>query len=265
MLNKRLPAMEQQKTEFVAIVSHQLRSPLTTIKGYISMVLEGSFGVLSDETRGAVNKLYVSSEKMIALVENLITMSQIEQGEIELSFSPKNFVNFIKSVLTDTESKIKVAGLTLSFTIEEESDSVIVDMDEKKLRQVVTHLLENAILYTPAPGTITVAVSVKDKDKKIRLNISDSGIGMTDGQIKALFERFDLAVSKTGEILSRDVDKIEEGKQSRAVAFGNKVPGIGTYIAEKIIHAHHGDFWAESGGANNGTTFIVELPFAGEK
>lgn len=264
ILNERLPAMERQKAEFVAIVSHQLRAPLTAIKGYASMVLEGSFGVLSDEIRDAANKLYASSEKIIALVENLITMSQIEQGKMELSFIPKNFVDVIKSVLTEAESKIKDAGLILSFSIEEESRSVLIDMDEKKLRQVVIHLLENAILYTPKRGTVGVAISVNDEDKRIRLDISDSGIGMTDEQIKALFERFDLAVSETGEISSRDVDKIKKRKQLKTMTFGNKAPGIGTYISKKIIHAHHGNFWAESGGSNRGTTFIIDLPFSKE-
>lgn len=261
-LNERLPAMEQQKAEFVAIVSHQLRAPLTAIKGYASMVLEGSFGAISGEIRDATNKLYLSSEKIIALVENLITMSQIEQGKMELSLSPQKIVDFIKSVLTNTESKIKEAEITLSFTIEEGSESVLVDMDEKKLRQVVLHLLENAILYTPAHGTMKVAVSANQEEKRIRLAVSDSGIGMTDEQIKALFERFDLAVSREGEISSRVDNK--EGSQAKTASFGNKAPGIGTYIAKKIVHAHHGDFWAESGGANNGTTFIVDLPFAKE-
>ncbi|MBI3634320.1 MAG: HAMP domain-containing histidine kinase [Candidatus Yonathbacteria bacterium] len=259
-LNGRLPAMEQQKSEFVAIVSHQLRAPLTTIKGYASMILEGSFGTISSEIRDAANKLYLSSEKIIALVENLITMSQIEQGKMELSLRPQNFVDFIKSVLTNTESKIKEAELTLSFTIEEGSESVLIDMDEKKLRQVVLHLLENAILYTPAHGTMKVAVSTNQEEKRIRLAVSDSGIGMTDEQIKALFERFDLAVSREGEISSRV--NHPEGNKVKTVSFGNKAPGIGTYIAKKIVHTHHGDFWAESGGANNGTTFIVDLPFA---
>lgn len=264
-LNERLPAMEEQKTEFVAIVSHQLRSPLTAIKGYTSMILENSFGTISSEIREVAKKLYISSERVIALVENLITMSQIEQGKMELSFIPQNFVDFIKVTLTDIEPRVKSAGLTLFFTIEEESKGILVDINEKKLRHVVVHLLENAILYTPAPGTIKVAISVNNEDRKIRLGISDSGIGMTEEQINALFERFDLAVSEEGDISPRDVDKVGGEELSKGTAFSNKIPGIGTYIAKKIVSAHHGDFWAESGGANSGTTFIIDLPFAKEK
>ena len=265
VLGERLPAMEQQKSEFVAIVSHQLRAPLTAIKGYASMVLEGSFGTLSDEIRDAANKLYFSSEKIITLVEDLITMSQIEQGKMELSFHSQNFVEFIKKILNSTEPKVKEAGLTLSFAIEEESAGVLVDMDEKKLRQVVTHILENAILYTPAKGTIKVSISVIGEEKKIRLDIADSGMGMTDEQISALFERFDLSVSSVGEISSRDLNKTNGAVQQKKTTLGNKAPGIGTYVAKKIVHAHRGNFWAESGGANRGTTFIIELPFSEEK
>lgn len=261
-LNGRLPVMERQKAEFVAIVSHQLRAPLTAIKGYASMILEGSFGTLSSEVRDAADKLYTSSEKIISLVENLITMSQIEQGKIELSLSPQDFVDFIKSVLGSVESKIKNAGIDLSFTIEEESKGVLVDMDEKKLRQVVMHILENAILYTGKGGAVKVSISVNPTEKRIRLDISDSGIGMTDEQIKILFERFDLAVSVVGEISPRESAGAKEDAKTKTALFGNKNPGIGTYIAKKIVHAHHGNFWAESGGANNGTTFIIDLPFA---
>ncbi len=263
ILDKCLPLMEQQKTEFIAIVSYQLRAPLTVIKGYASMILEGSFGTISDEIREAMNRLFISSEKIISLVGNLITMSQVEQGKMEFSFSSQNFVDFVKSVLENTEKGIKSAGLTLSFAIEEGSSGILVNIDEGRLRQVVTHILENAITYTPAHGTVSVIISTKDEERRIRLSITDSGIGMTTEQIDVLFKRFDLAVDKSGKIFNRqDVSEANEHEKSKETILRNNTPGIGTYIAKKMLSAHHGDFWAESRGANSGTTFIIELPFA---
>lgn len=262
-VNEHLRVMEQQKTEFISIASHQLRSPLTLIKGYASMILENTFGAVSDEARKAIEALYASSERIVDLINELLTVSRLEEGRAALTFTTVNFVQFIQQVLENMKEKVQGAGLELVFTIEEEARAVRVELDEKKLGHVISHIFDNAVEFTTPPGEVRVAVSVDDTEKRIRIAISDTGIGMTSEQIKALFERFDLRVSVDGEIMAR--------AEAKEHAVGNKQPsskepsgrisaGIDIYVAKEIIHAHHGHFSAESDGVNMGTTFIIELP-----
>lgn len=262
-VNERLRVMEQQKTEFISIASHQLRTPLTLIKGYASMILENTFGAISDEAKIAIETLYASSEKIIDLINELLTVSRLEEGRAALTFTTVNFVQFIQQVLENMKEKVEKAGLQLVFTIEEEARPVKVELDEKKLGHVISHIFDNAVEFTTPPGEVRVAISVDDVEKRIRIAISDTGVGMTSEQIKALFERFDLRVSVEGEIMARTEDKERVGKNASASPeepSGRISAGIDIYVAKEIIHAHHGHFTAESDGVNMGTTFIIELP-----
>lgn len=261
---EQLAIMEKQRTEFISIASHQLRTPLTVIKGYASMILEGTFGAVSDQARGALNSLYRSSEKIVELVDELLVVSRIEEGRTALSLKAVNFSKFIQDVLSVAESKVKEAGLELLFSIEEEGKEALVDIDESRIKSVILHLLDNATEFTKAPGAIRVVIAVDTVAKKVVLSVSDTGIGMTTEQIKALFERFDLKISVTGEISARGVPETEKEARSKEkeqeFSSGGKARGMGIYVAKEIIHAHHGYFMAESDGVNMGTTFIIELP-----
>lgn len=263
-VNERLRIMEQQKTEFISIASHQLRAPLTLIKGYASMILENTFGAVSDEARKAIEALYVSSEKIVDLINELLTVSRIEEGRVALTFTTVNFVQFIQQVLENMKERVESAGLQLVFTIEEEARIVRVELDENKLRHVIAHIFDNAVEFTTPPGEVRVAISVDDTEKRIRIAISDTGVGMTSEQIKALFERFDLRVSVEGEIMARtkneEYTRDNTEQSSQEPSGGRTSTGIDIYVAKEIIHAHHGHFSAESDGVNMGTTFIIELP-----
>ncbi len=256
-VNERLRIMEQQKTEFISIASHQLRSPLTLIKGYASMILENTFGEIGDGARKAIETLYASSERIVDLINELLTVSRLEEGRAALNFTTVNFVQFIQQVLENMKEKVQSAGLQLVFTIEEEARTVNVELDEKKLGHIISHIFDNAIEFTTPPGEVRVAISVDDAEKRIRIAISDTGVGMTSEQIKALFERFDLRVSVDGEIMARTEERKEP---STTETSGRISSGIDIYVAKEIIHAHHGHFSAESDGVNMGTTFIIELP-----
>lgn len=245
---EKLDIMEDQKTEFISIASHQLRTPLTVIKGYASMILEGTFGAPTDRVRDAVTLLYSSSGKIVDLVDELLTVSRLEQGRTALDFTPVNFTSFIRAILEEKEKGILSHGLKLVFDAEE-SKEFFVSLDEKKLGQVFRHLVDNAVEFTKSPGEVNISIIADVPSKKIRVSVSDTGVGMTTEQIKALFERFDLKVSKEGEII--------EHQES---PYAQKVSGIGIYVAKEIVYAHHGNFWAESGGLNRGTTFTIELP-----
>ncbi len=261
--NEKLRMLEGQKTEFVSIASHQLRTPLTVIKGYASMILEGTFGSITAEVRRAMENLYKSSERIVALVEDLLTVSRIEQGRMMLVFEKVNFKDFAQSALAELEDEVAEAKIDLSFTAEEGKE-FFVDIDEKKFKQVVKHILENAIKYTPAPGSVRVAVSDDELTKKVRLTVSDTGIGMTPEQIIAIFERFNLKAD-VGEHATFDKkhltqEEAEEKEGAESKMLEKRTPGIGLYIAQEIIEAHHGTIRIESAGTDRGTTVVVELP-----
>lgn len=260
--NERLRAMEGQKTEFVSIASHQLRTPLTVIKGYASMILEGTFGTISEDTRDAMGKLYKSSERIVSLVEDLLTVSRLEQGRMTLTFEVKNLTGVVQEVFADLNDEVVEASLDLSFTAEEGKDFP-VSIDEKKFKQVVRHLLDNAIKYTKTPGRIGVALSSDSITNRVRLAISDTGAGMSADQVRAIFERFNLKAKVVAENHGQheqiEGDKVDGGEQSM---LEKRTPGIGLYIAQEILEAHKGTLSIESAGVNKGTTVIVELPRA---
>lgn len=278
VVNEKLKIMEEQKTEFVSIASHQLRTPLTVIKGYASMIRERTFGELSAEVQDAMDKLYRSSERIVALVDDLLTVSRLEQGRMPLTFESVELGTFMQSVVDGIEARTTEVGLDISFNIENETESWS-SIDEKKFKQVLNHMLDNAIKYTTSPGSIYVTLSEDLIAQKNRIAISDTGEGMTNEQIRAVFERFNLKVK---EPLSSD-ESNKDGAQENALALeakaneekienekdeemlDKKTPGIGLYIAQEIIHAHKGTLRVESAGKNRGTTFIVELPREAKK
>ncbi|HAS84755.1 MAG TPA: hypothetical protein DCS23_01620 [Candidatus Yonathbacteria bacterium] len=262
--NEKLRMLEGQKTEFVSIASHQLRTPLTVIKGYASMILEGTFGHINDQARDAMEKLYKSSERIVALVEDLLTVSRIEQGRMMLNFERVNFKDFIHGVIGEMENEISESKIDLSFTAEDEKE-FFVSIDEKKFKQVVKHILENAIKYTPEPGSVRVAVLDDSLTKKVRLTVSDTGIGMTQEQVTAIFERFNLKAEVGGHATFDEKHLTQEEEQKKnddaeAKMMEKRTPGIGLYIVQEIVEAHHGTLRIESAGADRGTTVVVELP-----
>ncbi len=280
--NEKLRMLEGQKTEFVSIASHQLRTPLTVIKGYASMILEGTFGIISDAARDAMEKLYKSSERIVALVEDLLTVSRIEQGRMMLVFEKVNFRDLVQAVIDELDSEISEAKIDLTFNTEEEKQ-FFVNVDEKKFKQVVKHIMENAIKYTPAPGSVRVAISDDDLTKKVRLTVSDTGIGMTHGQITAIFERFNLKANveeKTDEhgdtfgareethdhqdLATQNLSEQAKKDAEESAMLEKRSPGIGLYIAQEIIEAHKGTLRIESEGTDRGTTVVVELPEANQ-
>lgn len=274
--NEKLRMLEVQKTEFVSIASHQLRTPLTVINGYASMILEGTFGHINDYAREAMEKLYKSSVRIVTLVEDLLTVSRIEQGRMMLNFENVDFKSLVQGVIDEMESDISESKIDMSFTAEEEKE-FIVSIDEKKFKQVVKHILENAIKYTHAPGSVRVAILDDSLTKKVRLIVSDTGVGMTEEQITSIFERFNLKANaleendehgdtfRATETNEQRLDvkaKIEEKEKAEAKMMEKRTPGIGLYIVQEIVEAHHGILQIKSAGTDRGTTVVVELPRA---
>jgi signal transduction histidine kinase len=236
--NARLVVLDKRKSEFVSLASHQLRSPLTAIKGYASLLLEGSFGRLPDKARGTVARIFESSERLVKVMEDFLTESRIEQNRLEYNFAAVDLKDLARSVLDDLMPLIQRKGLTASFVADPPEADFRVNADSGKLRQVLVNLLDNAVKYTPS-GTITVRLSKDPRAKRIRVTIADTGIGISNEALPHLFEKFSRAQGASDTNLTG--------------------AGLGLYVAKQIIEAHGGRIWAESEGNGKGTRFCIEL------
>lgn len=232
---RELKQLDDSKTEFLSLASHQLRTPLSAIKGYLSMVLEGSYGQIKPETSEALKSVYESNERLINLVNDLLNVTRIEAGKLEYNPVETDLNELINSVVNELKITAEKKNLLLQYSIKKLPK---IFADPNKIRQVLINLIDNAIKYTPQ-GEVTVKTSIRNK-KEVVVEVRDTGIGITPDKIKNLFEWF------------------ARGKGAMRLEAGGF--GLGLYIAKKIIEKANGKIWAESKGKNKGTTFIFSLP-----
>jgi len=234
--NDQLRKLDNAKSEFISIASHQLRTPLTAIKGFISLLLEGSYGAVETKIRDVLNKIYLSNERLIQLVEDLLNISRIESGRMEYKFVLGDIVKLVNDLQDTFMITAKNRGLSLTFAVPKE-EIPPVEMDQAKIREVASNLIDNSLKYTQKGG---VTVSVTQNGSAVRVIVSDTGIGIPKENLPYLFSKF-----------SRGKDT------SRLHAEGT---GLGLYVGRNLVEMHHGKIWAESDGPNRGSRFIVELP-----
>ena len=246
MANDQLRKLDNAKSEFISIASHQLRTPLTAVKGFVSLLMEGTYGDINAKARDALNKVYISNERLIQLVENLLNVSRMESGRIEYEFKKGKIEDVLDEIKDNLLFIARKKGLSLDFKLPEKPLPAI-KMDFGKMREVLTNLIDNGIKYT-SKGGVTVKAELStnnqqpttDNKQLIRITVSDTGIGIPKDGLPYLFEKF-----------SRGKDT------ARLHATGT---GLGLYVAKNIIEAHHGRVWAESEGEGKGSRFILELP-----
>ncbi len=235
--NERLKMLDQQKSEFVSIASHQLRSPLTAIKGYSSMILEGSFGTVSDKVRDAVDKVFQSSQHLVNIIEDFLNISRIEQGRMKYEFSTVDLRKLAQEVIGEMKPTVDQAGLKINLEAQD-TDKYLITGDLGKVKQVINNIVDNAIKYTPK-GSMTLSLSRNPNIHKIYLKVRDTGVGISPEAMKKLFEKFSRA----------------EGASKVNI----RGTGLGLFVAREIMKAHRGNIWAESPGEGRGSTFIMEF------
>jgi len=233
MANEKLKKLDREKSDFLNIATHQLRTPMTIIKGYISMFKEGMFGQTTKEAKDAMTKVYISNERLIKLINDLLDISRIERGEMKYTFEKQNVESVIKNTVTEFRPVAEDVGLALNY-LKPNSKIPEISFDADYIRQVITNLLDNAIKYTKK-GEINVSISPTPKNAQIK--IQDTGQGLNEKEMNGLFKRY-----------------------HRGIKEGIKGMGIGLYIAKKVIDDHKGKIWAESEGEGKGSAFFIELP-----
>lgn len=234
--NDRLKEVDQLKSEFLSLATHQIRAPLTAIKGYTSLILEGDYGEVSEPVKGAVDVIAKSCQNLVMIVNDFLDISRIEQGRMKYELSVFDLRAVAQQVLTELKPNIENAGLTCSCNTEH-IDPIMVYADVGKVRQVIGNLVDNSIKYTPT-GSIIVEISTHDD--MARLKISDTGIGISAEDIGRLFNKFTRA---------------KDANKTNVVG-----TGLGLYVAKQMIEAQNGKIWIESEGPGKGASSIIELP-----
>jgi len=236
--NKRLRELDRAKSEFVSIASHQLRSPLTAMRGYASMLLDGSYGKLPPKMQPIVEHIADSTTVMISSVEDYLSISRIESGNMKFELSDFNLRDRAQHIAEDLRPEAIKSGLLLLFKSDLKGDGV-VHADVGKTDQIIHNLINNAMKYTPK-GTISVLVHDNPSKKKLYVEIKDTGIGMSSDTLVALFEKFNRA--------------------DNANSVNIHGTGLGLFVARSLARAMEGEVTAYSEGDNQGSTFILELP-----
>lgn len=236
--NERLKALDKMKSEFVSIASHQLRSPITAIRGYVSMLVEGSYGKFPDKAKEVLERIAESSKFMASSIEDYLNVSRIEAGNMKYELSDFNLKEQTERVADELRQVALKKGLVLLFRSDVKG-SGMVNADIGKTRQVIMNFIDNAIKYSPK-GTVTVIAHDDPSKKKMWVTIHDTGIGMSK------------------ETLSEVFDKFVRAKNANQINVTGT--GLGLYVAKKMASGMGGKVWAESEGEGKGSSFYIEFP-----
>ena len=238
--NTRLLELDKQKSEFVSFATHQLRAPLTAMKGYSSLILEGEYGNVTAETRQAISRIFDSSNTLTNIVNDYLNISRIDLGSMKYSFDMLDLKKLVENVIGELKPNIEKKELKITFSTQPSSPDTrfMVHIDQDKMKQVIANLIDNSVKYTPK-GSIDVVLSKNTKERNILLSIKDTGVGIAPEVMPKLFSKFTRAESANKQNI-----------------YGT---GLGLYIAKQIVIAHKGKLWAESLGDGKGSTFFLEL------
>jgi signal transduction histidine kinase len=239
---EQLKELDRMKSQFLSIASHELKTPITAMSGFLQVALrrvrrliDGGEAAPAEALRGVIEQLdvvYRQTGKLARLIDELLDVSRIQTGRIEFRYSEVDMAELAEEVaarmqLTSSTHQISVRGDTRT----------VVTADRDHLEQVLNNLVTNAIKYSPSGGPITIAVGPDDRG--VKLSVTDEGIGIHQKELEAIFGLF----YRSPDRIARDAAGM----------------GLGLYISKEIVARHGGRIWAESAGPK-GSTFFVFLP-----
>jgi signal transduction histidine kinase len=231
--------LEMMKLDFVSMAAHELRTPITAIRGYLDALKTEAWTRLKPEEKKFVSRADISALQLATLMENLLSVSKIEKGNYTLHTQPTDWVAHIKKQLVEFRLRAKERDLTIVFK-NPPKDLPLVAVDPLRITEVFTNLVSNAINYTDT-GKITVTLEYDPHKNHVVTHISDTGQGIPEESLDHLFQKF--------------------FRVSGVLEQGSKGTGLGLYISKQIVELHRGSIWVES-KLGKGSTFSFSLPAA---
>ena len=232
--NEELRKLDQLKSDFLSIVSHELRTPLATIREAVSQILEGLLGPTTAKQQEFLGMCLENIERLGRIINNLLDLSKIEAGKIELKRKLTDIAQLSQRVCQGFSSRMSSKGLEMKTLLP--VHPVEVYLDEDKIIQVLNNLIGNSIKFT---GQGSIEVTVADKGDFVECSVSDTGKGISEENLGRLFGKF--------QQFAQAVDPSEKGT------------GLGLAISKGLVELHHGKIWAES-KLGQGTRFFFTLP-----
>lgn len=242
---------DRLKTEFIGTVSHELRTPMTSIKGFTQLLAMGSLGPINDTQKEFLNTIQTNAERMISIINDLLDITKIETGSVELELRPLHLAEALSHVVTELQSKIQAREHELTISIP--PGLPLVRADAKRFDQILFNLLSNAVKYTPCGGKIAFEASetgidavpaelqegLKPSARYVRVDVRDTGVGIAADEQGRVFERF----YRTENPL-----KVEAGGT-----------GLGLSLVKPLVELFGGRIWLQS-AVNEGSTFSFVMP-----
>ncbi|HVV25730.1 MAG TPA: GAF domain-containing sensor histidine kinase [Candidatus Saccharimonadales bacterium] len=228
--NQKLRELDETKDDFISMASHQLRTPLTSVKGYISMLMEGDAGKINHMQREMLGQAFFSSQRMVYLIADLLNVSRLKTGKFVIEPTPVDLSVVVEEELAQLEETAAAHDLKLTYDKPKHFPQLM--LDEVKTRQVIMNFVDNAIYYTPSGGHIDVQLT--EKSGLVELRVTDDGIGVPKSEQPHLFTKFYRA-----------------GNARKARPDGT---GLGLFMAKKVVVAQGGSIIFES-KEGSGSTF----------
>lgn len=229
--------LEQIKFDFVSMASHELKTPLTSIIGYLSVFLNENKEKIPKAEIDLLDKAFVSAQQLLTLIQNLLNVNKIERDQISVSIEPLDYSPVLSKVTEDLRGQANQKNIVLNLNVPQQLPKVFAD--PLRLGEVVTNLLANAINYTNPGGKVEIVVEVSPAE--LTTTVADTGVGIPKEAIPHLFNKFFR--------ISNNLQKADKGT------------GLGLYIAKSIIEKLHGKIWVES-EVGKGSRFYFTLPIA---
>ena len=236
LLYRKAKDIDKMKDEFISIASHELRTPVTGIKGYSSMMLDGSFGEINDKIKKSAQIIKSASERLSVLVDDLLNVSRIEQGRMEFKKEKINIYQTVNEVINELKIQADMKKLELKFSAHDEN-LPLINIDSEKFKQILINIIGNSIKYTEK-GNISVSTYIKEK-KYLALSIKDTGIGMDSEERRRLFQKF---------------YRVQNEKTKKVSG-----TGLGLWITKKMLEMMDGKIIVDS-IKGTGTEFTIYFP-----
>jgi len=237
IMKEMAEASNKAKSEFLASMSHEFRTPLNAIIGFSELMATGLSGPLTDQQKEHVTDIFTSGQHLLSLVNDILDLSKVEAGKMELEMNEFNIKRLVETSIALFKEKAFKQSLQITFEIAQGLETMIGD--ERKIKQVLFNLLGNAVKFTPARGIIKVEVTLTDDREFLKYSIHDTGIGISTEDQNKLFKPFE-------QIDSRLTRKY-------------KGTGLGLSLCKQLVELHGGRIWVES-EAGKGSNFIFVIP-----